>query len=194
MKMEIGQRSSNAYRARLALGLTVLGAVARLLPHPPNLTPVGATSLFAGARLKSWQAYLIPLVLMAITDPILSALYGYPVFRPLTPVIYGSFLINVWIGRRLLKAVNPSRVAFAAALCSIQFFVLTNVGVWLMGGLYPQTVTGLIACFAAAVPFFGRTLAGDFLYSGLLFGLDAWLGRLLPSGKRVPSASATLRA
>ena len=60
----------------VALSLTVLGAVARLLPHPPNFAPVGATSLFAGARLPRWQAYLVPMVLMAITDPILASFYG----------------------------------------------------------------------------------------------------------------------
>jgi hypothetical protein len=61
----------NSQRA-LALSLTVLGAVARLLPHPPNFVPAGAMSLFAGARLSAWQAYLIPLALMALTDPILA--------------------------------------------------------------------------------------------------------------------------
>jgi len=52
----------------LAMGLTVLGALARLLPHPPNFAPVGSLSLYAGGRLRGWQAYLLPLVLMAATD------------------------------------------------------------------------------------------------------------------------------
>ena len=79
----------------LALSLTVLGAVARLLPHPPNFAPVGATSLFAGARLPGWQAYLVPLALMAITDPIKAAFYGVTPFTRYSLFIYGSFLISV---------------------------------------------------------------------------------------------------
>ena len=35
----------------LALSLTILGAIARFMPHPPNFAPVGGMSLFAGARL-----------------------------------------------------------------------------------------------------------------------------------------------
>src|ERR1039458_10728968 len=95
----------------VALSLTVLGAVARLLPHPPNFAPVGPTSLFAGARLPRWQAYLIPMALMAVTDPILSPLYG---FKPYTKFLlfgYVSFLISVWLGRRLRNTESVSRIA-----------------------------------------------------------------------------------
>ncbi len=69
----------------LALSLTVLGAVARLLPHPPNFSPVASVSLFGGARLRGWQAYLIPLALMAVTDPLVG---GY---SAATPFVYAAF-------------------------------------------------------------------------------------------------------
>ena len=85
----------------VALSLTVLGAVARLLPHPPNFAPVGATSLFAGARLPRWQAYLVPLVALAVTDPILSPLYGFQPYSKYLLFSYLSVLISVWLGRRL---------------------------------------------------------------------------------------------
>src|SRR3972149_2083691 len=83
---------------RLALGLTVLGGLARLIPHPANFTPVGALGLFAGARLAGWQAYAVPLALMAVTDPIIGAIYGFPAYSFVTIAIYASFLINVAIG------------------------------------------------------------------------------------------------
>src|SRR5260370_4455514 len=85
----------------VALALTALGAIARLLPHPPNFAPVGSMSLFAGARLPVWQAYLIPIALIAITDPILGAFYGVPAYSKTTIVIYCSFLLSVWPRRRL---------------------------------------------------------------------------------------------
>src|SRR5580704_9726098 len=95
----------------VAVSLTVLGAVARLLPHPPNFAPVGATSLFAGARLPRWQAYLIPLALMAVTDPILSLLYGFKPYTKYLIFTYVSFLISVWLGRRLRNTESISRIA-----------------------------------------------------------------------------------
>src|SRR5271169_589036 len=104
----------------VALSLTVLGAIVRLLPHPPNFAPVGALSLFAGARLRGWQAYLVPLALMAITDPLLG---GY---SAATPLVYASFMINVWIGTRLRQTENPLWIGSAAVAGSVQFFLLTN--------------------------------------------------------------------
>jgi hypothetical protein len=124
-----------------ALTLTVLGALARLLPHPPNFAPVGATSLFAGARLPRWQAYLVPLALMAVTDPILASFYGVQPFTKYQLFVYGSFLISVWLGRRLRNTENISRIAAVTVVNSIQFFLITNFGSWLWFQAYPRTAT-----------------------------------------------------
>lgn len=171
-----------------ALSLTVFGAIARLLPHPPNFVPVGATSVFAGARLPGWQAYLIPLTLMAVTDPIIYAAYGIPFSFTSRLWIYSSFLISVAIGRRLRHTVNPGRIAGAVFLSALQFFLISNFGVWLgndVAPLYPHTAAGLIACYIAALPFFGWTLLSDFTYAAAFFGLHAWLSRKLSPVEQV---------
>jgi len=85
----------------LALSLTVAGAILRLLPHPPNFAPVGGMSLYAGARLRGWQAFAVPLLLMAVTDP----LRPEGSYSIATPFVYLSFMISVWIGRRLQATV-----------------------------------------------------------------------------------------
>ncbi len=154
-----------------ALSLTVLGAAVRLLPHPPNFAPVGATSLFAGARLPRWQAYLVPLALMAITDPILSPLYGFKPYTKFLIFSYVSFLVSVWLGRLLRNTESISRIAAVTILNSIQFFLLTNFGSWLWFQAYPHTAAGLVSCYVGAIPFFGWTLASDVLYTAVLFGL-----------------------
>jgi hypothetical protein len=166
----------------VALTLTVLGAVARLIPHPPNFTPVGGASLFAGARLPGWQAYLLPIVVMAVTDPLLG---GY---TRSTPYVYASFLISVWIGRHLRATENVGRIGAAALLGSLQFFLITNFGVFLRA--YPHTWAGFSTCYTMALPFFGRTLAGDLITSGVLFGLHAWLSRTVYPPERVALAQA----
>jgi hypothetical protein len=179
-------------RYRLALGLTLLGAVARLIPHPANFTPVGGMSLFGGARLRGWEAYCIPLLLMAVTDPILSNVAGFSAYSYATPFIYASFLINVWIGRRLLRrAITPGRFAGAVLLGSTQFFLITNFAWFQISGTYPLNGAGLLASYTAALPFFGRTLAGDFAYSGLLFGLQAWLERYVGATRRQAAQQAS---
>lgn len=155
---------------RLAIGLTVLSALGRLVPHAPNVTPLGGSCLFAGSRISGWMAYLLPIVVMLATDPFVGG------FRLASFGIYGAFLINVFIGRRLVRQVTPIRVGAAAFLCSLQFFLITNFAVWAAGAaspapFYATNLQGLLACYVAAIPFWGRTLAGDLLFSGALFGM-----------------------
>ena len=170
-------QSSDSNRRSLAAGLVILGAVSRLLPHPPNMTSVGAMGLFAGSRLKKWQALSLPLVCMLITDPILGRINGYAAFRWGTLFIYASLMLNVLIGRWLVRNDNPARIALAAVICSVQFFVVTNFSVWLLDAYYPHTWSGLAACYVAAIPFFGKTLAGDLMYTAIFFGLYALVSR-----------------
>ncbi len=162
----------------LAIGLLVLGALIRVTQHW-NFAPVGALSLFAGARLRGWKAWVLPLALMAITDPLLG---GY---SAATPLVYASFLINVWIGTRLRETESPLLIGSAALAGSVQFFLITNFA-WLnASSMYPHTFAGALACYTAGVPFFWRTLASDLIYSGVFFGLHALLSRKLARAERV---------
>jgi hypothetical protein len=150
---------------------------------------VGATSLFAGARLPRWQAYLIPLVALAVTDPILSPFYGFQPFSKYLLFSYLSILISVWLGRRLRNTESISRIAAVTVLNSIQFYLITNFGSWLWFQAYPRTAAGLASCYVAAIPFFGWTLASDVLYTGVLFGLYAWLSRTVATSERLTAAA-----
>jgi len=166
------QKQSRSY----AIGLAVLSALGRLVPHAPNVTPLGGACLFAGSRINGLLAYLLPLTVMIATDPLVG---GY---RPNSPVIYASFLISVWIGRTMVRNVNAMRVGAAAFLCSLQFFLITNFAVWLgavrgASHFYAFSPAGLLTCYAAALPYWGRTLAGDLFFSAALFGVYALLTR-----------------
>jgi hypothetical protein len=171
----------------LAFGLTILSALGRLVPHAPNVTPLGGSCLFAGSRVSGLWAYVLPLVVMIATDPFVGG-YSYT-----SPAIYACFLINVFIGRRMLRSVTPVRVGLAAFLCSLQFFVLTILAVWAGGvarhnPLYLPGFNGLLACYVESLPFWGRTLAGDLLFSGALFGLYELLSRRTATSKEPVTA------
>jgi hypothetical protein len=154
--------------------MIVLAAALRLAPHPWNFTPVGAIALFSGAMLRDRRlVFLFPLLVMFATD----ALIG---FNKLTPLVYASFLLSVGIGRFLSQKRNVIRIGLATFLGALQFFLITNLGVWAFLNSYPPTRAGLVTCYLAGIPFFWNTLAGDAVYTTLLFGGILLAARLAP--------------
>ncbi|MDP9053352.1 MAG: hypothetical protein M3N93_03495 [Acidobacteriota bacterium] len=182
----------------LTFGLTLLSALGRVIPHAPNVTPLGGSCLFAGSRIAGIWAYLLPLAVMIATDPIVGhaggAAGGYTWGSPL---IYASLMLNVWIGRMMLRKVSAVRVGAAAFLCSLQFFVLADLAVWLgavarHNPIYAASLNGLLTCYIEALPFWGRTLAGDLFYAGAIFGLYALLSRRAETQRSAGSQALTV--
>jgi hypothetical protein len=180
------------------IGLTVFTVGYRLVPRLAlspgaaflwNLMPMGALGLFAGARLRSRYALLVPLAAMLASDLLLIrplAALGHSSFSPLTPLIYLSYALNALLGQLVRRdKSSPMVLGGVSLLASLQFFLLTNFGVWLLGDgtLYPKTLEGLAECYLAGVPFFRNTVLGDLLFTGLFFGLSALAERVLESRK-----------
>ena len=204
------QTNDNRLAQTYAAGMAVAAGLMRLIPHPYNFTPVAGLGLFGGARLRSWWAYVLPLAVMAASDVLLWAIQGRPDYSlwqyAFNPWVYACFLLAVLWGRLLLGNGGAGRILAVSVLVSVQFFVVTNFGVWLAGfsapvPLYSRDLSGLIACYIAALPFvgsnapplgfFGNQVLGDLFYTGLLFGVYALLssGVLLPRRLRQPAAA-----
>jgi hypothetical protein len=152
--------------------VVIVAVVARLIPHPFNFTPIGAAALFAGATLerKRW-ALLLPLLAMLASDAVIG-------FHSAMPVVYGCFAATVCIGFALRgRTRSPFAVLGGAVSSATLFFVVTNFYVWLTSPLYAKTLAGLATCYVAAIPFYENQLAGDILYSAVLFGGLAWAER-----------------
>lgn len=151
----------------------VLGLVmARLLPHPDNFTPIIAAALFGGAYFSNIRlAFLIPLSAMALSDIALEVFFPLQGFHNLMIVVYACFIGFVGLGIVLRKYNVFYAPAIMAVIASTLFFIITNFAVWLISGFYPPTIEGLIACYIAALPFYGNSLAGDLLWTISVFGL-----------------------
>lgn len=168
-------------------GFILFAALSRLLPHAYNFTPLGAIALFGAAYFKDKKwAFIVPITAFWISDLLLnnllySAYYeGFAWFTGGFIYIYGSIVMIGVLGYYLLKKVTLGRVVGGALGASVIFFVVSNFGVWLTSPLYPLTAEGLIACYTAAIPFFHNTLAGNLVYSGVLFGGYEWLKSQYP--------------
>ena len=151
--------------------LILFAALCRALPHPFNVTPVGAIGLFAGAKLPGRIAWAVPLLALLAGDLFL----GF--YDPVVMAgVYLGMALSALFGRWLLRRQRSlGRFAAAAGGASLTFFLVSNFGVWLASGHggYPHTWAGLLTCYAMGVPFLWRTLLGDGLYTFVLFGLDA---------------------
>ncbi len=159
----------------IVLVLMILAAAAsRLIPHPPNVASITAVALFGGAYLTNKRlALIVPLAALLLSDLVLG-------FYSHMEVVYGSFILVVCVGFWLQKNRSALRIGGAALASSVIFFIVTNFGVWAFESLYPKTAAGLLACYVAAIPFFQNTLAGDALYTAVLFGGFALAEKLFP--------------
>lgn len=146
--------------------LILAAAFSRLLPHPVNCTPIAAIALVGGVYLDKRIALIVPLAALILSDLVIG-------FHPTILFVYGSFLLIGFMGLWLKAHKKPIPIIGAALFSSLVFFVITNMGVWLTGGgwSYPKTWQGLIECYTLALPFFRNTIAGDLMYTGILFGV-----------------------
>jgi hypothetical protein len=180
------QAIMNAHHVRLIaiLSAILVAAVLRLVPHPPNFTPVGAIALFAGAYIgRRAIAFAAPLGALLLSDLVLG-------FYPELAFVYLGTAAAVVIGWTVAGRKSILGVGLAALASSVLFFTVTNFGVWLLMDYYPKTLAGLAACYTAAIPFFQNTLAGDLFFSFLLFGGFALAERQVPLLRAAPPRPA----
>ena len=129
----------------------------RVIPHPPNFTPVIALSFYLPILFGLWS---IPFIIMsfAITDYFIG---------------FHSLLIWTWSSLVVVGILSKFSIGFKTRLflviaSSFTFFVVTNFGVWLTSSFYEQTLNGLFTCYVMAIPFYTNTLISTALFSGLI--------------------------
>ncbi|KAA5543621.1 hypothetical protein FYK55_10445 [Roseiconus nitratireducens] len=152
--------------------LTLAVVLTRFLPHPPNFACLGALGLFAGCYFAGRRALLVPAAALLISD-IIGHAAGIPGMGFYNPMVLAATYLGVTLavplGRKLQQGSLWVKLPLASVAASTIFFIVSNFGVWL-GPWYPATTGGLVACFTNAIPFYGYTLAGDLLFSGVMFG------------------------
>lgn len=132
-------------------GLTLLLGLSRVIPHPPNFTPILAVGIFVPLLTGNWK-HALPLTLGAMfIGDLYWGLHSYMLWT------YTSVVLVSLIALRFSLLAN-------CFIAPILFFIITNFGVW-TSGYYGFTLQGLIACYIAAIPFFHMTLLSTILYS-----------------------------
>lgn len=147
------------------LVLIVLAASLRIsgvLPY--NFTPIAAIALFGGAMFSNRTlAFMAPLSIMFLSDLFIG-------FHSSLIAVYAAFIAIVFIGQVIRTSPTMLRAFGGALFGSILFFLVTNASAWWVLPEYTKDFSGLLNSYAAGVPFFRGTLAGDLLFTAVLFG------------------------
>ena len=152
----------NSRTSSILILITIL-AFSRLIPHPPNFTPLLGMAVFSGVIFdRKIFAFVVPLVAMLLSDLVIG-------FHSSMPIIYFAIMLNVGVGFLLVSKFSYLKSILALVSGALIFFIVTNFAVWLGSGMYSEDLNGLISCYIMALPFFQNTLL-----SSLVYGLGAF--------------------
>ena len=126
----------------------------RIIPHPPNFTPVIVLSLYLPFIFGIWS---IPFCILgfAITDYFIG-------FHSLLFWTWGALAFTGYTSKFCNKIYSRIVLTFIGA---ITFFTISNFGVWISGTLYEISVQGLLKCYIMAIPFFTNTLLSTMFFA-----------------------------
>ncbi|OSZ77504.1 hypothetical protein CAP36_14070 [Chitinophagaceae bacterium IBVUCB2] len=136
-----------------------------------GFSPVIAIALFSGLIIRQRDlSFILPLLAVFISDVIIQFLYSQNLFE------YAGFYTGQWknylilmsatvIGW-LLKGRSYSSLAIGAVAAPTVFFLLSNFSVWAgpYGTTYSKTFDGLMACYAAGLPFYKNALIATVVF------------------------------
>lgn len=160
----------------IIIGIIIVAAFGRLIPHPLNFAPIGAMALFGGHYFeKKWQAFAVSAGSWWLSDLVLNNfLYnryftGFTLLSTSFITVAISLIIIILIAKLVIKKVTIFNVLSGSLMASLTFFLITNFGSYIE--LYPQNIIGLEAAYDAGIPYFKNTILGDLVYSAIIFGI-----------------------
>ena len=144
--------------------ITLILVLSRIIPHPPNFTPILAGIIFLPFIKKDLAFSIIaPLAAMLISDLIIGMhslmLWTY------APIIFLSCLTYYFNQDSIL------RIGTLAVVSPIVFFLVSNFGVWISGSSYTEDMSGLIECYFNAIPFYASSAISCLLFTALFYFL-----------------------
>ena len=148
----------NYRREILPLSLILILVLARLIPHPPNFTPIVSVAILSGYFFKNvWMSIFTLLTSMLLAD-IFIGFYNNMMF------VYLSLILISLVFYKYGKKINLKNLFIYGFIGSLLFFIISNFGVWLLGDLYEKNFQGLVSCYILAIPFFTNTFFSTLIF------------------------------
>ena len=147
------------------ISLILILAFARLIPHPPNFTPIIAVAIVSGYFFKNINLSLLTLLFAMLISDLFIGFYENVIF------VYVSLLLITFIFHKISNKINFKNLFICGFAGSLIFFVVSNFGVWALGSpgvydiAYEKSLSGLIECYILAIPFFGNTFLSTIIFA-----------------------------
>ncbi len=147
------------------IGLVFILAFAKLIPHPPNFTPVIAVAIMSGYLFRNIYLSLAVLFVSMFLADIFIGFYNNMLF------MYLSLFLITFVFFKISEKINFKNLFVYGFIGSLIFFMISNFGVWILGNPgvnnipYEKTLAGLIECYVLAIPFFTNTVISTILFS-----------------------------
>src|SRR5581483_3034008 len=161
----------------LAYLFVVLAFFFRFVPHPWGFTPLAASLLFFGARTSRRQLWF-PMALFCVSDLVLTRFVYSAHFSWDQLVTWAWYAAVLALGTRLRQNSKPVWVLGSAVASSVAFFLISNFAVWAGSSMYPKNFSGLMASYVMGLPFFQRGLAGDLIFTSVMFAIPAVIAQV----------------
>lgn len=175
------QQSAKSDRYLAAFLWIVFGILGRLIPHPPNMTPMTSIALFGGSQLSRRAAFLATFAMLVVSDVLLSLAKGYPMVGLWSLFTYSGFAMIILAGHFLRSSLSAGRTLGFLLGSSVGFWLWTNLGIFVGGEhTYGGGMQGLVNCYVAAIPFLGNALVGDLAWGLALFVSFHYVRKLAP--------------
>ena len=141
---------------------TLLLVLSRVVPHPPNFTPILAGIIFLPFIKKDFKfSMTVPIVVMLISDFIIGM--HSLMFWTYLPILILSFLAFYFYQDSFRRVIN------LAIFSPIIFFILSNFGVWVNSAKYSRDFSGLVECYIYAIPFYASSAISCILFSIIFY-------------------------
>ena len=145
------------------ISLILILAFARLIPHPPNFTPIIAVAIMSSYFFRNILLSCTVIIISMLLADIFIGFYKNIFF------VYLSLLLITYIFSHINRKIKLKNLFIFGLLGSIIFFILSNFGVWILSEMYEKNLNGLINCYLLAVPFFINTLLSTIIFSYTAF-------------------------
>jgi len=143
------------------IGVILFLAFSRLIPHPPNFTPVISMALLSGYFFGNIYFSVVVLLISIFISDFFLGFYENMLY------VYFTFILINLIFFKISYKINFKNMYLFSCLATLIFYFISNFIVWSTGTLYEKNLSGLINCYFLAIPFLKNTLISTLFYSYL---------------------------